>query len=176
MGYTTSFNGEFKVTPPLTKAQVKYLEQFSETRRMKRDPEKAEALPDPIRKAVKLPLGVDCEFFVGGLGSFGQGHDESVLDHNAPPETQPGLWCQWIPADDGTAIFWNEAEKFYFASAWLQYICTQFLIPWGRKLDGEVTWQGEDPEDIGTIFVQANKVEAIEATITQGRPSWEQSA
>ena len=35
-----------------------------------------------------------------------------VKDYNRPPQGQPGLWCDWTPTDDGSAIRWNGTEKF----------------------------------------------------------------
>jgi len=70
---------------------VAYLKQFSDTRRMKRDPKKAEKRRDPIRIAAGLPIGPDGAYFVGGEGLGGQDLDKSVVDGNKPPKGQPGL-------------------------------------------------------------------------------------
>lgn len=125
MGYTTKFRGSFTVTPPLNPAQVAYINKFRETRRMKRDAKITAARPDPIRDAVGLPVGIEGGYFVGAAGDFGQegdGWGESrnatmkalgILDYNDPPAGQPGLWCQWEVSEDGTAIKWDEEEKFY---------------------------------------------------------------
>lgn len=85
MGYTTSFWGEWDVTPTLTPEHRAYLEAFASTRRMKRDVAKAAKLPDPIRRAAGLPLGYDGAYFVGGTGLKGQDTDDSVIDGNEPP-------------------------------------------------------------------------------------------
>ena len=50
-------------------------------------PGKVEQLPDPLRIAAGLPVGVDGAYYVGGgeySGGFG---DESVIDQNEPPGT-----------------------------------------------------------------------------------------
>ena len=39
---------------------------------------------------------------------------------NTPPFGQPGLWCQWVPTDDGHALVWNGHEKFYRSSGWMR--------------------------------------------------------
>lgn len=161
MGYSTEFEGEFTIEPVLTKEQTAYLKLFSDTRRMKRDPKKAANLPDPIREAVGLPLGVDAEFFVGGTGWAGQDRDESILDYNDEPSTQPGLWCQWEPSEDGSKLRWNGAEKFYCYVEWLQYINENFLKAWGRKISGAVSWQGEDSPDYGLLTVGEVGVHAL---------------
>lgn len=151
MGYSTDFEGEFTIEPALTKEQTAYLKQFSDTRRMKRDADKADNIRDPLRIAVGLPIGVDGEFFVSGRGFMGQDKDESVIDGNCEPSTQPGLWCQWVPSDEGDKLKWNGAEKFYSYVEWLEYIEANFLKPWGRKLVGAVSWQGEDNSDFGLL-------------------------
>jgi hypothetical protein len=138
-----------------------YLKAFNRTRRMKRKVSVAEELPDPIRTAVGLPLGPEAAYFVGGQGWAGQERDASVVDYNNPPKGQPGLWCQWDPSEDGTAIIWDGAEKFYYYGEWLTYIIDHFLGPWGYVVNGEMTWQGEDEEDVGTIFVVNNAVDLV---------------
>lgn len=163
MGYTTNFTGEFLLDKPLAAEHKAYLCLFNETRRMKRDSKKAMNLADPVREAAGLPVGAEGEYFVGGIGSFGQGRDVSVIDGNLPPKTQPGLWNQWRPSDDGTNIAWDGGEKFYKYIEWLEYLITNFLEPWGYKLNGEVEWESESSDDIGKIVVTDNVVEAFEA-------------
>ena len=40
---------------------------------------------------------------------------------------QPGLWCQWVPNASGTAIVWDEGEKFYYYIEWIKYLIEHFL-------------------------------------------------
>jgi hypothetical protein len=184
MGYYTFLNGEFTLDKPLTPEQTAYLKQFVETRRMKRDPEKAEKLPDPLRIAVGLPIGDDGEFFVGGTGHAGQDRDDSIVDYNVPPglpeldslmdfaasyslqqeaktqlKGQPGLWCPWEIADDGSAVLAPVDEsKHYDFVEWIAYIIDRFLKPWGYKLNGQTTWNGQEDDDFGIILVRDNEV------------------
>lgn len=191
MGYTTDFDGYFTLDEPLTEAQATYLNKFSETRRMKRltaenrdnldelKPRWAhinyeapttpvDEMLDPVREAVGLPVGTDGGYFVGAGGHAGQDRDDSIIDYNEPPCGQPGLWCQWIVRDDDdgafTIIEWDGGEKFYHYVEWLEYIIEHFLKPWGRTLNGEVHWAGEEPGDLGKIVVEDNVV-----TAKQGR-------
>lgn len=85
-----------------------------------------------------------------------------------PFEGRPGLWCDWQPNSDGTAIIWSGAEKFYNYVEWLEYIIKHFIEPWGNKLNGEVEWYGEDRDDVGKIIVKDNKVETIEGGVYYG--------
>jgi len=159
MGYTTEFNGRFDLDRPLTKEQAAYLAQFSETRRMSRDPEVIGKLPDRLREAVGLPLGPQACYYVGSTESFGQDR-VGVTDYNDPPEGQPGLWCQWAPTPDSKGIEWNGAEKFYYYVEWLEYLIEHFLEPWGYTLNGVVLWEGEEEDDLGTIRIEDNVVSA----------------
>jgi hypothetical protein len=172
MGYTTYFDGEFTVTPKLDDAQVAYLKAFNGTRRMKRDAAIAETFDDPVRWDAQIKtVGEEGEYYVGSAGEgFGQGNDPSVKDHNEPPADQPGLWCQWVPSDDGTTLAWDEGEKFYDYVEWLEYIVEHFLEPWGRKLNGEVSWSGEESEDRGVIYAKDNVIKEQEDTITNKNP------
>jgi len=162
MGYTTEFEGRFNLDKPLSQAHKSYLQAFADTRRMKRDATKTANMPDSLRDAVGLPLGVDGEFFVGASaeGDYGQSKTDDIIDYNEPPTTQPGLWCQWDPSEDGMGIEWNGMEKFYSYIDWLQYLVSKFLQPWGYTLSGSVRWQGEDSSDFGEIVVYNNAIVA----------------
>lgn len=70
--------------------------------------------------------------------------------HEDEPGT-PGIWCQWVPTEDGQGIEWDGNEKFYAYVEWLDYIVKKFLTPWGITLSGEVQYRGEEFGDDGTI-------------------------
>jgi hypothetical protein len=173
MGYTTYFEGEFTLDKPLTQAQGDYLRKFAETRRMKRNPAVTERREDPLREAVGLPVGEDGCFFVGSEGVYGQERDvcSGVVEYNSPPDDQPGLWCQWTVGDDNDTIVWDGGEKFYNYEDWLAYIVANFLEPWGRTLNGEVEWSGEEHGDFGKIVVEDNITSSL-----FGRIVYEQNA
>jgi hypothetical protein len=143
MGYSTDFTGSFQLDRPLDIKLFTFLNKFNDVRHMK-------------RKAGK-EFGVEGEFYVDG-GTDGNTGENGVIDHNTPPSTQPGLWCQWCPTKDGTEIKWDGGEKFYAYIPWLEYIIKNFLKPNKYKLNGEVTWQGEESSDFGKIIVKNNKV------------------
>lgn len=157
MGYTTTFDGFFTLDQRLFDSQVLYLLEFANTRRVKRNVAVLQNVPDPAREAVDLPLGEEGGYFVNQ--KWDEEHDwESAIDYNKPPSGQPGLWCQWIPTDDGRGIQWDGGEKFYHYIAWLQYIILHFLEPWGYQLSGEVKWRGEDASDKGLIVLANNQL------------------
>lgn len=110
MGYTTAFEGRFKLNRFLKSEHAAYLKAFSKQRHMQWRVDAIETLPDPVREAAELPLGENGGYYVGDAPE-----DEIfLLDENEPPTSQPGLWCQWAPTDDGEWIEWNGMEKFYY--------------------------------------------------------------
>lgn len=130
---------------------------------MRRDAAKTALRPDPVREAAGLPVGIEGGYFVGAgefsgqEGMFGA-KVEDMLDLNQPPSDQPGLWCQWVPSEDGTEIVWDGGEKFYDYQNWIVYIVKHFLEPWGYSISGSVAWEGEDPSDFGVLEINNNKI------------------
>lgn len=159
MGYTTDFSGDFKLDRPLTAEHKAYLAKFAETRRMKRNATVTETRPDPIRLAAGLPVGDEGGYFVGHEEFRGcEWNASDVVDGNAAPSGQPGLWCQWVPNESGDVIEHDGGEKFYNYTEWIKYLIQHFLSVWGYVLNGTVEWQGEDSRDIGRIIVENNVV------------------
>lgn len=151
MGYTTEFNGSFRFNKPLDAETHKLLTGLATTRRM-------------ARKGLGAEYGTEGEFFVNGAGFMGQGEDKTVIDHNRPPKTQPSLWLQWIPNDDGTELAWDGNEKFYSYVNWLEYLIDKILAPRGYSISGEVTYQGEDSEDFGKIVANDNDISVLKGS------------
>ena len=121
MGYTTYFTGEVTITPPLNEYEIAYLNSFADSRRMDR------------RKG---------PYHVEPGNDFARGSNADVRDFNMPPHGQPGLWCKWVPTDDGGAIEWSGAEKFYDSPEWMKYLIDTFLKP-GAAVQQEMrTLQG----------------------------------
>jgi hypothetical protein len=192
MGYTTDFDGSFKLSRPATAEEREYVNRIADTRRMQRDVTKLMELykgehGNPFAKDktnADEVYGFKGEYFAMNDGNMGQSNDASVIDHNAASGEiawkdyngdwekrdemqkainadiikQPGLWCQWR-LDDETTLAWDGSEKFYNYIEWLQYLIAHFFEPWGIKVNGEVTWQGEDNADIGKIIVKDNEIE-----------------
>lgn len=161
MGYTTNFTSKFTISPPLDADQTAYLQALCNTRRMARKINVLKKMPDPLRLAVGLPLGEEGEYFVGGGGWAGQDHDVSIIDYNDCASTQHGLWCKWTVTDNGKHLQWSGAEKFYAYEDWLKYIAENFLKPWGKTLNGDVKWRGEDNTDRGVLIAQNNNITSL---------------
>jgi hypothetical protein len=163
VGYSTSFEGEIRIEPTLRPVHRAYLQRFAETRRMKRDPRRAERLSDPLRVAADLPIGAEGAYFVGSDDDFSD-TDPSVIDGDTPHAPfSDSLYCDWTPSGDGSALGWNGREKFYEYVRWLEFLIEHFLGPWRYRLLGRIDWQGDDPDDRGSIFVTDNAVRAVEA-------------
>ena len=158
MGYTTDFYGEFDIEPQLKPEHIAYLKAFNATRRMARNVALTQLRDDPIRIAAGLPLGTDGEYFVDGGGFMGQEDTPDVTDHNKGGGEQPGVWCQWVPNDDGTALEWDGNEKFYHYEEWLRYLLKHFFARWGYTLNGSVIWEGEDSDDRGKLVISDNEL------------------
>jgi hypothetical protein len=147
MGYTTTFQGVFRLNRPLERVHYDYLKAFSGIRHIERT-HQIKTLPDPVREAAGIDAGPQGIYYVGG--------DESSFlakNCNALPDAQSHLsyYCDWEPTEDGTGIKWNGAEKFYCYVEWLEYLMVNFLHPWGYTLTGVVSFCGEDPRDRGTL-------------------------
>lgn len=154
MGYTTDFEGGFNITPVLSQKDNEFLTKFSETRRMARN--------------VGPEYGIEGEFYVDGTGWAGQDSDKNVINYNKPPSTQPGLWCQWVPTDDGSELVWDGGEKFYNYVEWLDYLIDKILAPRGYTINGECQWFGENRDDVGVIIVKNNIVTTKVGKLTYG--------
>lgn len=157
MGYTTYFEGKFELNKKLKDEDKTFLTKLAETRRMARK--------------TGAEYGVEGEFYVDGSGSFGQDYNDQtapVIDCNRPPKTQPGLWLQWVPTEDGMGIEWDGGEKFYDYVEWIEYLIENILAPRGYILNGQVKWYGEENEDMGIIDIKNNVVTKLIANISYG--------
>jgi hypothetical protein len=149
MGYRTYFEGSISITPPLSHEEIAYLKTFAGTRRMNRR---------------------EGPYFAKDDGDLGQSRTPGIINFNEPPEGQPGLWCQWVPTDDGTELEWDGGERFYDAPEWMMYLIDHFLRPdclaalkvpgivGGHILNGTIKAQGEEMNDRWLLIVKNNKV------------------
>ena len=160
MGYTTYFEGELEIKGRMSREFVEYINRFSNTRRMKRDIDKIKLVyPNWKELCFNGELGVEGEYLAIISEQFGQEEEASIENFNYPPSTQPGLWCQWVVTEDGEYLEWDGGEKFYNYVEWLEYLIENFFRPMDYVLNGDITWQGEDYDDFGTIHVVNNVVD-----------------
>lgn len=150
MGYNTDFHGKLSIEPILKPEDKKFLYDFSNSRHIKRD----------IDKLIKLygpgEYGIDGEWFCDGNCS--PDRDESILNYNMPPSTQPGLWCDFCPNEDGSALIWNGDEKTSNGLEWITYLVTKYLAPRGYLVNGRLDANGEEYGDFWAIVVKDNVV------------------
>jgi hypothetical protein len=156
MGYTTEFEGQIDIHPPLSAAEATFLRKFAHTRHMKRT-----TGPYVVEET-----------------AYTETNRKDVIDYNTEHEGQPSLWCQWVPNDDGTALVWDGGEKFYESAAWMQYLIDHFLAPnalavgkvkgitGGHTLTGIIQAEGEEQGDIWHLVVKHNKVSTQDGTPT----------
>lgn len=166
MGYTTDFDGQITVEPPLNAEEIDFLNRFTTCRRVHRKSGPYFASDDP--KVLKNYGQSDSDDFRSS-----DAFQDDIIDYNEPHPGEPGLWCQWIPLEDGTAIEWDEGEKFYHAEDWMKYLIDHFIgsDPIAKKIDperfkflqghvcnGEIEAQGEDSDDRWVLIVENNVV------------------
>lgn len=94
----------------------------------------------------------------------------NYADEDHEGEDTPSRFCQWIPNDDGTAILWDEGEKFRHFDKWIEYLIDTYLKPWGYNLNGEVVWEGNQVGELGTVRVRGNEVEIYNGYPCYGNP------
>ena len=158
MGYTTQFEGGFKVNKKLDKDVADLINGITTTRRMKRDINKLAEKLNISKELSLMKFGIEGEFYYDkeDFKNFGQSKDDTVIDYNKPPSTQPSLWCQWYYFEKDNEIRWDLGEKFYNYVDWINYIIKKILAPRNYYLNGEVTWQGEEDDDKGFIEIKNN--------------------
>jgi hypothetical protein len=148
VGYDTTFSGQVTVDPPLSPAEVQFLKDFSETRHCTHQ---------------------DSPFAAVG------GYTCSGRNCGSPGPGVPDFWCLWEATDDGTAIKWNGAEKFYDSEAWMKFLISNFLAPGSvagpaylthdHTLNGVIDAEGEEAGDIWRLIVKGNIVRRVDATV-----------
>lgn len=171
MCYTLEVEGHITIDRPLTPAQLAYLKKFCERMRLSRDPIKAAKLPDPLREAVKLPIGEESEYYIGTelFGMEQHYHythkDETLLEPGkyVHPKTQPGTHCFFRFTDDGVTIHWGPNGTTEKSSKWLEYLVQHFFKPWGYTLNGRFSWDSDNQK--GFIAVTNNEVQFSESVV-----------
>lgn len=156
MGYTTEYEGEIAIEPPLNAEEIAYFKKFNSTRRMKRG---------------------KGDYYVDGSGDFGQAREDDIEDYNSSGD-MPSLWCGWTCKDDGSAIIWDGGEKFYYGAEWMAWIIGHLFgeepmakpeLPFlqGHQLNGVMFAQGEEPDDMWKLTVKDNGVFTTELQATE---------
>lgn len=165
MGYSTEFIGKIKISPNLNEKDKEFLDKFFQIRHMKRDMSKLEGVKtEDIEKFGKDGCFYLKDYDWSDFHSFSDMKDDKTIVNINDSGDMPSLWCDLeIVVENGeTFIQWNGNEKSYSINednGWFTWLIDNFFKPNGYILNGEMTWQGEDDTDTGTITITDNVVD-----------------
>lgn len=159
MRYPIQFDSHLTLDRPLLPQHLAYLKQFVQRRRIVLSVEYIQAIPDPLRDAVGLPLGEEGAYFVGLDFDKERPRNPIALNVNRPPHGQPSLYCAWRFDLAGMSLNYSDSYNLYLCYVWLQYLLEHFLLPWGYRLHGEIYWQGAETADHGKITAYGNTLD-----------------
>lgn len=153
MGHSTDFVGHLDIAPALGEHELAYLRAFAGSRRWDRVGGPYAVPDDPL--ADEPDRG-------------------EVERWNRPARDQPGLWCDWVPDEDGRCLAWNGAEKTRDAVPWLRYLVAHLLGPralaarsgepalehftFDHRLDGMVVGCRRDTREIFAVQARGNRI------------------
>lgn len=183
MGTNTDFTGAIRITPCVEEPLASRLSQFMNTRHMKRNVAKLNRLFPDLEARKPLTLFDDGDF--GEEGAFflpvetgdinhllheGKPYPEGIEDGfsmNKPPAPCPSLYCDLVllhdPDNGHSYLGWNEAEKAYYITDWIELIAG-WLSERGYHLNGKMFAVVEGGISYYTITVDDAKVTSEEFT------------
>lgn len=75
-------------------------------------------------------------------------------------------------SEEKDLILPEEDESRHGLGTWLRLVLQHFLSERGYVLNGQISWEGEDPDDRGTIYVKDDHIEIVDDLIFNAGPSW----
>lgn len=112
-------------------------------------------------------LSLDPRLTIEQLEALSLLHDIGTALPGRPGK--PNGYCQWQVQDFGRFLRWDKNEKFCDYVEWLEYVC-EWLAHEGVKVNGALTWSGEERDDRGVLTVRDNVVTAgKEQLVPKGR-------
>jgi hypothetical protein len=90
----------------------------------------------------------------------------------SPGEDLPAYMDVFDISEDRTTILPEEDESGHGLRLCLVLLVEHFLAPHGYVLNGEVSWDADDVNDRGSIFVKDNLIEDVDDVIVNAGPSW----
>jgi hypothetical protein len=75
-------------------------------------------------------------------------------------------------SEDGSTILPEEGESRHGLILWLTLLVEHVFRSSGYVLNGGISWNGDDTEDRGSIFIRDNLIEIVDDLIVNGGPSW----
>lgn len=175
MGYTTRFNGYVTVNPPLSAGEVAFLKAYAATRHCQHQvgPYDAPAghgcrgfscfnaaagVPDLWCQWVPSDDGTQVKWDGGEKFYYYTEWMKYLIHHFLMPGAKCHDAVPAVATNPGTAVIRaSEAE-------WTH----REMNPAGHVLNGVISWQGEEPDDMGRIVVKDNVVMVQEATRSYG--------
>jgi len=143
MGYTTEFDGYFKLSRQLTETEKEYIQKFNDIRHMRRDVDKLHKVyngkyGNPFAKTREEVYGREGEYFVGGDGiKWNSGEeirrqDETILDYNAPP-------CTPVQSNNSWKVYWNLRQNMIATGQAVPGLWCQWTVD---KAGTRLEWDG----------------------------------
>lgn len=180
MGTNTDFTGAIRITPCVEEPLATRLEQFMNIRHMKRNVKTLQKLFPDLEERKPLTLFSDGDF--GEEGAFflpvetpeldrklheADPYPEGLENINLPPAPCPSLYCDLVlrhdPDNGHSYLGWNEAEKAYYITDWIDLIAG-WLSERGYHLDGKMFAVVEGGMSYYTITVDDAEVTSQEFT------------
>lgn len=90
----------------------------------------------------------------------------------SPEPDLPGHWNLFDISEDRAAILPDEDESSHGLRLCLMLLVDHYLAPLGYLLNGEVSWDADDANDRGCIFIKDNLIEDVDDVIVTPGPSW----
>jgi hypothetical protein len=90
----------------------------------------------------------------------------------SPEPDLPAHWDLFDISEDRTTILPDEEESRHGLRLCLMLLVEHYLAPLGYLLNGEVSWDADDVNDRGCIFVKDNLIEHVDDEIVNAGPSW----
>ena len=183
MGTNTDFTGAIRITPCVAEPLATRLKQFMDIRHMRRNVKTLYELFPEVEDRKPLSLFDDGDFGEDGAlflpvetpdlnkrlhepGPYPEGLEDN-LGMNKPPDPCPSLYCDLIllhdPDSGHSYLGWNEAEKAYYITDWIELIAG-WLSERGYHLDGKMFAVVEGGLSYYTITVDDAKVTSQEFT------------
>lgn len=159
MGYSIVLDGKIKISPKLKDNDKEFLDKFFQIRHMKRDMTKLKDISEDLIKE----CGKDGCFYLKDYDDIKEMTDDKTIININDSGDMPSLWCDLEIVEENGESFvqWNGSEKTYgvnVENGWFTWLIDNFFKPCGYVLNGEMTWQGEEDDDTGTINIENNIV------------------
>ena len=90
----------------------------------------------------------------------------------SPGPDLPAYWDLFDISEDRATILPDEDESSHGLRLCLMLLVEHYLAPLGYVLNGEVSWDADDVNDRGCIFVKDNLIEDVDDVIVNAGPTW----